>query len=614
MSPLVAARRFAEIEALARNWTARFPHDATSWLICGAALQRQERYDEAIPFLQQAASLAPENAVALNDLGNAFAALGRYAEAEDALTAALHINPDYPEAYYHLGMCFMAQGRQVEAEKFYRRAIAIRPAFAEAHNNLGVLLDEQSRLGEAEASYRRALEANPQLPQAHNALGNNAKLQGRPDEALEHYRHALELNPDYDAARDNLLLTLNYFSGRRDEMLAEARTYGEVVSARAEQVFTDWTSPAQPARLKVGLVSGDLYSHPVGYFLDGVVEHLAGSSIDLFFYATVDHADELTGRLRRHAVAWRSLKNIPDAEAAALIHADGIQVLVDLAGHTHRNRLPLFARRPAPMQAAWLGYFATTGLASIDYVIADEMSVPENAGAQFVEQTWRLPDTRLCFTPPALQLHVAPAPAARNGFPTMGCFQSLSKISAPVIETWARILGANTEARLRMQCNELGKTDMRTAFAARLRGQGIDLNRVAFFGEMTRENYLASYAEVDLVLDTFPYPGGTTTCEALWMGVPTLTLAGESFLARQGASIMHAARMDEWITTSQDEYVGRALERLRDVAAWSGDRLLLRERALQTPLFDCRKFAGEMEKAWWGMWETWEMRQTRQAS
>ena len=606
LSRLAAAQQYPEVEALSRKWIAQFPHEAFGWFVCGSALQRQERFAEAISFLRQAVALSPRNAAVLNDLGNAFTAVGRYKDAENALSAALRQNPDYAEAHYNLGLCLMAQGQQTEAEKQYRHAIDIKPHFAEAHNNLGTVLEEQGRLPEAEASLRRALSFNPELCQAHNALGSNAKHQGYPADAIDHFRRALKLNPEYEAARNNLLLTLNYFSDRSEEMLCEARAYGEWARTRVVSVFTAWKPAENNKRLKVGFVSGDFCNHPVGYFLDGVVACLAGSSIDLFLYSTQDEGDELTSRLKGHATALRSLKAIPDMQAAAMIHNDGIQVLIDLAGHTNHNRLPVFAWKPAPVQAAWLGYFATTGLQTIDYFMTDRISVPESSARQFIEKIWYLPTTRLCFTPPAMPIDVVPSPAGRNGYPTIGCFQSMSKISEPVLAAWSRILAANKAARLRLQCSELGNSDVRAALAARLGKHGIDNGRVSMIGHRSRENYLASHAEADLILDTFPYPGGTTTCEALWMGVPTLTLAQAtgSFLSRQGASILSAAQMNDWITGSESEYVARALDLLGNISAWSNDRLALRDRLLRSPLFDCRKFAQDFEKSLWAMWET----------
>jgi predicted O-linked N-acetylglucosamine transferase (SPINDLY family) len=298
------------------------------------------------------------------------------------------------------------------------------------------------------------------------------------------------------------------------------------------------------------------------------------------------------------------LYGLNDEAAAQLIHADGVHVLLDLSGHTGRNRLPVFAWKPAPVQASWLGYFATTGMAEIDYFLADEIGVPEAQRGHFSETVWYLPGTRLCFTAPEVDLPVAPLPALKNGYLTFGCFQNLSKVGNEVLTVWGKILSAMPDAKLRWQCKQLGDQAVRAQFIERLRQHGIDPARVTLHGSVTREAYLAAHAEVDVMLDTFPYPGGTTTCEALWMGVPTLTVAGDTLLARQGASLLTAAGLGDWVTTGEEDYISQAAALANDLPKLATLRAGLRGQVRVSPLYDARRFARNFEEALWGMWQT----------
>jgi protein O-GlcNAc transferase len=340
----------------------------------------------------------------------------------------------------------------------------------------------------------------------------------------------------------------------------------------------------------------------VGYFLESLLTEFDPARIELFAYPTDLQVDELTIRIKPYFAAWKPLLGLNDEAAARLIHADGIHILIDLSGHTSKNRLPLFAWKPAPVQTNWLGYFATTGVAEMDYLLADKVGVPESHRGDFSETIWYLPDTRLCFTPPDTPLPVASLPALKNGYLTFGCFQNLSKVGNDVLTAWGSILTALPNAKLRWQCTQLGDPAIAAQLVLRLQQQGIAPARVILLGAVSREAYLAAHSDVDVILDTFPYPGGTTTCEALWMGVPTLTLAGETLLARQGASLLTAGGLGEWVANSGEEYINKAVGLTENLPRLAALRVGLREQVRVSPLFDAQRFARNFEEALWGMW------------
>ena len=627
-----AQRDFARFEALARSLAQRFPRHGLGWKALGIAAMRGGRREEALAALRSAArwlpgdadtqgnlgnvclemglageseaafrrlvALQPRNALAHARLGDALCALNRFADAEAGFRQALSLRADLAPAHAGLGRALSSQEKYEEALASYREALAIQPDHAEAYARVGEILLRLQRASEAEAHCRALLARAPDRVDAHHDLGTILVQQGRLAEAEASYRRAVALQPDHLESRTCLLFLLHYAATQPpEELFAQANAYGAFARARATRPWTTWKADASARRLRVGLVSGDLRRHPVGYFLESVLARSDRERIEWIGYPTHARADDLTDRLREQAGGWHSLVGLNDEDAARRIHDDGVHVLIDLAGHTLHNRLPVFAWRPARVQVTWLGYFATTGLAQMDYLLADRIGLPEALHAQFTEKIHYLPDTRLCFTPPDDAPAPAPAPALEKGFVTFGSFQAQPKITDDVLRAWGRILASVPRSRLRLQNEALGDAGVAEAMEARLASQGIDPARVDLRGAVPREQYLAAYAQVDLVLDTFPYPGGTTTCEALWMGVPTVTLAGETMIARQGASLLGAAGLGDWIAASPDAYMAQAVARAGDRARLASSRAHLREQVRVSPLFDAPRFARNLEEA-----------------
>jgi len=609
----------------------------------GIAFQDLGQFDEAAQRYRRALHIDSEVAEIHSNLGSALKELGQFDAAVASYGRSLEINPKLIAAHYNLGITLQSCGQldravacyarllEISNDHFdahinmgaalrdleqyegalarFERAIVLQPNNAHGYLNLGITQATVGRLGAAVGSYQHALRIQPDSADAHLSLGNALKDFGRFDEALVSYQRTLGIKPDYALAHNNLLFIHNYIADQAAErLLADAQRFGQMV-ARLAQPYSHWPNLPDPERaLRVGFVSGDLRSHPVGFFLEGVLVALrsqASTKLELFAYPSRAGDDEISTRLRACCCGWHSAVGLSDEALARRIRDDGIDILIDLSGHTAHNRLPLFAWKPAPVQVSWLGYFATTGVAAIDYFIADHWTLAPDQEAYFTEQIWRLPETRLCFTPPKETVEVNALPALTNGYITFGCFNNLSKMNDAVVELWARVLHAVPASRLLLKYQQLADASVRQSTCERFAVHGIDPVRLIFEDYVPRASYLAAYHQVDIALDPFPFPGGTTTVEALWMGIPVLTLAGERFLSRQGVGLLMNAGLPEWVAADPDDYVARAVSHAGDLHALALLRAGLRQQVLASPIFDAPRFAQHFEAALRGMWRKW---------
>lgn len=575
----------------------------------GLVMKRRQNLDAALDCFQKALSLRPKFAEVHVNKGSVLQALGQIDAAAQSYRQALDIAPDSAIAHSNYGSVLEQLDKLDLAKASFFRALEINPGHADAHNNLGLLFSRTNRLAESIASFERAIKIKPGYADAYANLGGVLKDIGRIAEASETLRRALEIDPDSFLAHNNLLFIHNYMADLpAEELLADAQRFGEV-AARLARPSMHWNNLPDPDRtLRVGFVSGDLSGHPVGFFLESVLAALTSnpkSKLELFAYPTRTCDDETSAKLRACCKGWRPAMGLSDEALAQRIRADGIDILIDLSGHTGNNRLAMFAWKPAPVQATWLGYFATTGLAAIDYLIADPWTLAPDQEGSFSERIWRLPETRLCFTPPAVDVAVGPLPALVNGYVTFGCFNNLSKMNDAVVALWARVLNAVPDSRLFLKYQQLGEASVRAHTRERFAVHGIESGRLIFENYVPRSNYLAAYHRVDIGLDPFPFPGGTTTAEALWMGVPVLTLAGERFLSRQGVGLLMNAGLPDWIASDPSDYLARAVSHAGDLQRLASLRRGLRQQVLDSPVFDAPRFAGHFEAALRGMWSTW---------
>ncbi len=541
----------------------------------GCAAVAREAAAKAVNNVEAAHRWRQRAAEQLDKIGLIYTNARSAAKAEPAFQEALRLDPENASIPCHYGDLLAQIGRLTEAEPLYRKAVALNPGFARAHNNLASLLKEFGQADEAEASFRRALELDPDLPEATYALSSNK------------------------------LMALNYRADISAEEVFRAHCdWGAALVARQTEPEPAFTNAPDPDRvLRVGYVSPDFRQHSITYFLESLLAQHDRAAVEIFAYAEVAHPDAVTERLKSRMQHWRSTVGLNDAELRRQVREDRIDILVDLAGHTSRTRIAAFAVRPAPVTATWLGYPATTGLATIDYRFTDAIADPPGtADALHTEKLIRLPQGFLCYRPPADAPAPNPAPALAKGVVTFGSFNNLAKVTPDVIATWARILRELPTAQLLLKGWIFADAVLRRRMADRLEALGVAADRIDLrplipgVGE-----HLRLYREVDIGLDPFPYNGTTTTCEALWMGVPVVTLAGDRHAARVGLSLLSRVGLDRLAANDEESYIATAVELARDAAALSELRLGLRERMKRSPMMDAPRFARDVEAAYRAM-------------
>jgi protein O-GlcNAc transferase len=601
------AGQLVAAEAIYRQVLAVQPKLAGSHFNLGHALMGQGKLDEAVAAYRQAIRIEPDLARAHCDLGSALMGQGKLEEAVAAYHQAIRIQPDLAEAHSNLGTALTGQNKLDEAVVAYRQAIGIKPDFAEAHSNLANALTVQGKLDDAVAACWRAIGIKPDYPEAHSNLGNALTGQGKLDEAVAAYRQAIRIQPGYARAFSNLLLCLHYDDKSTNEnIFAAHREWDERYGQRPS--FTAYDNDRDPVRrLRIGYLSPDFRQHSVAYFVEPLLKGFNRQKVEVFCYAEVRQADSVTTRLQRLADHWVVTVGLSDQGLAERIRTDGIDILVDVAGHTGRNRLLVFARKPAPVQVTWLGYPNTTGLKAIDYRLVDAVTDPAGEADALASETLvRLKGGFLCYG----GLRDAPEPTRppylRTGTVTFGSFNNPAKVSTATFDAWAKLLSRLPQARLLLKGISFADAATRALFLARLGDRGVAPERVelmAFLPDIA--GHLALYDRVDIALDPFPYNGTATTCEALWMGVPVITLRGHRHAGRVGASLLTQIGLTDLIANSIEDYVEIALALASDSERLEDLRRTLRPRLVASPMCDEGAFADKMEAALRTMWQHW---------
>jgi len=527
----------------------------------------------------------------------------RLRQVEAAHRKELALRPESTALLLSLGNVLAEQGQRDEAEACYRRALVIDPRLAEAYCNLGNVVRDGGRLDEALVSYEKALELRPDFPEALYNLGNVLKDVGRVNEALTAYRRATALAPQDAHILSNLLCALNYAPGvPAAEIHAAHLAYGlRFASARDPRPFAN--SRDESRRLRIGYVSGDLRKHPVAQFVEPLLASHDRAGFEVYCYYNYPWSDAVTSRIQSHTDAWRDVWRVDDAALAERIRSDAIDVLIDLSGHTAEHRLPVFARKPAPVQATWLGYLNTTGLAAVDYRITDSYASPAAFDALHSERLMRLPHSQWCYRAPAGAPDVAPAPCATNGYVTFGAFSNLAKIGPGMVKLWCALLDRVPDSRLLIMGP--GLASIRSEYLGRFTAHGVDASRIDLQEAKPLLEYLDSHRAVDVMLDTLPYAGGTTTCHAAWMGVPVVSMVGGTVPSRGGASVLHALGLDELVSSDDEAYVGIASQLAGDRPRLVSLRRKLRGRMAASKLCDAASFTRDFEQACRAMWQAW---------
>ena len=577
----------------------------------GVRLLDRRRSGEAETCLREAIRLQPDHPTHHYNLGNALLPQGRHAEAVASFRNSLRLHPENPDAELQLGVALHAGGQRAEARAWYREVLARRPGHFSIATNLGALLQEDCDLDGAAESFRHAIQTNPTHPVPLNNLAVIHKELGDAAEAVRLLRRCADIDPTSASMLSNLILIMHYDPGTTDAALrAEHARWNERFVPRERQGHAN--SPDPRRRLKIGFVSADFRDHVVGRaLLPSFVRH-DRSAFAVFGYSESGQ-DALGQIFRDHADGWRDIRGVPAATVAEWIREDGIDILVDLSLHTSDNRLDVFALKPAPIQASWLGYPESSGLETIDYRLTDRWLEPPEAntvcGPQ--EKAWLLPECWTCYEPPSGYPEVNVLPAASRPNITFGSFNNTCKINGMVLDAWARLMSAVPGSSLKLLAKHgAHRSRLRDEFARR----GVAAERIVFEDYLPAEPglsqgaLLARYHDIDIALDTFPYGGMTTTLDALWMGVPVVSLVGERNLGRAGLSLLSNVGLAELAASDVDGYVDAAVRLAGDRPSLATLRASLRARMQASPLLDAVGYTRKVEQAFRDMWIDWCVR------
>jgi predicted O-linked N-acetylglucosamine transferase (SPINDLY family) len=557
----------------------------------------------ALYHLRRAVALDPGQLDAHLDLIAGYGALKRMADAREAALVAMARFPGRPEPETQIGVAAIAAGDVIEGRRLLQEAVARHPDYAPALYNLARLLDDLGQMEASLALYRRARVADPGFePAAFNA-GDLELRAGDVAAAIACFDASLTQHPADPAALSARLMAAQFVPGVSAESLGALHALWEQrVGAGLRQAEPPRTNPDPDRRLRVGLVSADLHEHPVGYFLIRAVEAQDPAAVEYFVYAGSAKDDAVARRFRRAVRQWRDTASWSDARLAEEVRRDRIDILVDLAGHTRDSRLTAFARRPAPIQLTWAGYVGTTGLVAMDGLIADRFHVPPEHEPYYVERIVRMPDGYVSYDPPAAAPDVTPLPAGMDGPLTFASFHKPTKINRPLAQVWARVLAAEPGSRILFAYGGYELAEAQARIASWFSAERIGAERLVFEGRMPQSELLARYGRTDIALDSFPYSGGLTTLEALWMGVPVVTLPGQSFAGRHSFSHLSVAGLTETIAVDADDYVAIIRRLGADRTRLAALRAGLRARLAASPLCDGKRFARSLEAALRGLW------------
>ncbi len=605
---LASTNRLDEARELYLKICRRQPQDGGAWLGLAETCRKLGLLQEAWRAARKLLEIDSHDPDALHVLGSILHRQGHLEAAVNNYRQALQIDPGKVETHYFLANALREQGFFEAAENEYQRTIALQPDHVEALNNLSALLTNRGRIQQAAELLQRALRVRPDSHQMLINLGRANLHAGNAVEAATVFRRVIELQPGLADAHSNLLACLNYLPGLEPRTVFEQhQSWATAHTCTIAPNNTWYNDPDPHRRLHVAYLSADLCEHSVARFLQPVLASHDHESLEITCYSDVTKPDAITRQLRGLCNHWRETASLSDEQLAGLVTRDKIDILVDLAGHTAHNRLLVFAHKPAPLQVSWLGYPNTTGLASIDFRLTDARADPPGeTDALHTESLLRLPRSFICYGPPQDAPEPTTPPSQSAGHITFGSFNNLAKTTPELIETWSRILSAVPGSRLLLKSRATADPATRQRLLALFSAADVNVERIGFLNpEPSHFEHLAAYRQIDIALDTFPYHGTTTTCEALWMGIPVITRAGPVHAARVGVSLLAQVGLDQLVATGEKEYI-------RTAARLAGDRELLatlhhtlRGTMRRSSLCDAAGFTAELEQAYRKMWVDW---------
>jgi protein O-GlcNAc transferase len=510
------------------------------------------------------------------------------------------LRPGYAEALNNMGNVQKELGDFAAAMAAYEAALLARPEYVTAINNAGCLLRTLGRSDQAEDMLRRGLEVDPRQAALHDNLGNVLKDAGALDEAIACYRRSLEIDPNNPATHGNLAYSLSFGSAEAQPIREECVRWNARFAAPLVRCEADAARDLSPdRRLKVGYLSPDFREHCQALFTVPLLSHHDRAVLEVYCYSSAERPDPLTRRIAEYADGWRDVRALDDAQLCRAIRDDGIDILVDLTMHMAGGRPLVFARKPAPLQIAWLAYPGTTGMDAIDYRLSDPRLDPDGYEQHYTERTLRLADSFWCYDPLTEVPEANALPAAERGYVTLGCLNNPCKLTEHTLRLWGRVMQALPDARLKLMAPP-GRHRVR--LLARLGAHGVTADRVSFVEFRPRGEYLRTYHEIDFGLDTFPYNGHTTSLDALWMGVPTVTRVGATSVGRAGLSQLHHLDLLDLAAESDDAFIAAAAALAHDIPRLTALRAALRARMTRSPLMDAARFARNIECAYRRAW------------
>lgn len=584
------------------------PEYDEAYLNMGKSYLALRRYQEALVCFQNTIYLKADCAEAYGLLSQVYSATGDHEKALQWCNTIRQKWPDSPLAHYNLGVALNHLQRRDEAAEAFRQAILRKPDFSEAYNTLGELYRIEGRYTDALQQYESALALRPTYPEAHNNLALVLKDLTQLDQAYLHFERSIELNPSQAGFHHNLLLTMQYSPTISEQELFDLHLrFGAQFEPELALKQLPHDNVRDPGRrLKIGYVSPDFRNHAVSNFITEVLLEHDKAAIEVYCYYNHTIVDSVTQRIQAAVDHWIPCTTMSDEELAQHIRDHGIDILVDLAGHTAHNRLLVFAHKPAPVQVSYLGYASTTGLTSIDYRLTDAFAEPSGEADRLsTERLWRLPETVTVYAPRAHTPNVPlKAPHHDNVVITFGCFNNYTKVSDRTARQWARILERVPGSRLMLEIIGVDDPEFRAHVEQRFTNLGVAAERLILIPRASKNQFVL-YNQIDIALDPFPYNGGTTSFDTLWMGVPFVSLAGSRFTSRLGVTILNNAGLGELVASTEDEYVNIASALALDVTRLDTMRAGLREQFAASPLMDVPRFTRHMEQAYREMWEIW---------